>query len=78
MKRIYSLNLVSYLRSHGFNELSIERDESNNKLYYTFAETKDVQNAIEEYKNPNATVLLHQFISNFKDIKREIYEFNKN
>ena len=77
MKKIYSLNMVSYLRSRGFKEISLNKDETNDKVYYTFEPSTEVLNAIAEYKNPNVTVVLHDFIANFKTIKTEIYEFSK-
>lgn len=78
MKKIYSLNLISYLRSKGFKELEMGRNEHTGKVYYIFPQTEEVADAIKEYKNPKAEVVLHEFIENFKNIKKEIYEYNVN
>lgn len=77
MKRIYSLNLISYLRTKGFTETGIHKDEENGKYYYTFEDSQDVVDAILEYKSPNAEVNLHNFIVSFKAIKRDIYNLDK-
>ena len=73
MKRIYSLNLIAYLRSEGFTEVGTGKDEEHGKVFYSFEETPAVTQAIKEYKNPQVQVNLHAFVSNFKDLKQEIY-----
>lgn len=77
MKRIYSLNLISYLRTKGYKEVGVFQDEENGKYYYSFEESESILESIKEYKNPNAQVNLHEFIANFKSIKKDIYLLGK-
>ncbi|WIF94298.1 DUF5659 domain-containing protein [Caminicella sporogenes] len=70
-KRIYSLNLVAWLKSKGHKQIEIKVDKENNKKYYVFAETDDVARDIEEYRKNRE---LHEFIRQFKEVKKEIKE----
>lgn len=67
MKRVYSLNLASYLKMKGY-EYKICNDKEKNLKYFVFDE--DLSKEIEKYKNNNE---LQNFIKNFKDIKREVH-----
>lgn len=72
-KRIYSLNLVSYLNSKGINEKEIQIDENKqNKVFFIFKETAEVAQAIKEYKNNNE---LKKFLNCYKQIKEKINKF---
>lgn len=77
MKKIYSLNLISFLRSKGHKELEIGCNEENGKAYYVFEELDAITNLIKEYKNPKVEVVLHDFVANFKNIKKEIHQYKK-
>lgn len=67
MKRVYSLNLASFLKMKGY-KYKIYDDEERKLKYFVFNE--DLSKEIEEYKNNNE---LQDFIKNFKDIKREAH-----
>lgn len=67
MKRVYSLNLASFLKMKGY-KYKIYDDKEKNLKYFVFDE--DLSKEIEKYKNNNE---LQNFIKNFKDIKREVH-----
>lgn len=77
MKKIYSLNLISYLRTKGFKEINIDRDGESGNIFFVFEESSEITNSIKEYKKPEITINLHDFVANFKNIKKEISAFNK-
>lgn len=67
-KRIYSLNLICYLKASGFNEYQYFKEEG--KVYYCFPEDDpQVGKAITEYKN---NTFLHEYLNKFKETKKEI------
>lgn len=76
MKKIYSLNLVSYLHTMGLKEVKMDKDTKSKSTFFVFEESDDVKNAIESYKKSDVTVNLHEFTTKFKEIKKQIAEFN--
>lgn len=66
-KRVYSLNLASYLRMKG-HQYEICDDEERNLKYFMFDE--DLTEEIQNYKKDKE---LQSFIINFKMIKNEIH-----
>jgi hypothetical protein len=71
-KRIYSLNLVAYLKMNGFDEVKIGIDEVNSKVYYVFDE--DLSNEIERYKG---SIELQNFLHSFKLVRSAISTLRK-
>lgn len=67
-KRIYSLNLISYLKSRGFEEVDVRKDEEN-KVYYIFQEDESIAEAIRSYKED---LMLGRFIRTFRDVKKKV------
>lgn len=65
-KRIYSLNLATYLKMKGY-EYEIHEDKKKNIKYFVFKD--DLTDEINNYKNNKE---LQSFICNFKEIKKEL------
>ena len=77
MKRIFSLNMICYLRCKGQKEIRIILDEDTHLLCYEFIDTKTIRQMIKEYKLTTTQVHLHQFVTEFKRLKQEIYLYQK-
>jgi hypothetical protein len=72
-ERIYSLNLIAYLKVHGFLEEAIQKDERGN-YYYVFANCIEVFKTIEDFRRDE---FLQCYLSMFKEIKQALIK-NKN
>ena len=76
-KRIFSINLISFLKLQNFNEVNRGIAEDTGKVYYVFPENDEVKEKINEYKGRNVTVNLHDFISQFRGIKQNMRELRE-
>ena len=76
-KQIFSLNLICYLRCNGFVEESVGFNENTNKVYFIYENTEELNEAIETYKDRDTVVNLHDFISEFRQLKEEMYFYVK-
>ncbi len=77
MKKIFSLNMICYLRCNGYKELSVGFNENTKKVYYVFDDSTEVQDAIDKYKEKDTMVNLHGFITEFRELKEELYQHSK-
>ena len=77
MKKIFSINLISYLRLNGHKEQAIgiadEPGDSGN-VWFSFPETEEVAKSIREYKTGNVNVNLRDLTVQFREIKQKIRE----
>ena len=76
MRKIFSLNLICFLRCNGQKESSVGINKETNKVYFVFDETEELKTLIEEYKDRDKMVRLHDFISEFKTLKEEMYRYS--
>lgn len=59
-RRLYSLNLVAYLYSKGYQASVIGRDEVTSKAFFIFSQ--DLTDVIKQYKlNRELQLFLHSF-----------------
>lgn len=70
MKKLYSLNMIVFLRISGFKELEVGYDAKTQKIFYVFSD--EVSKAIDKYKNVETQVNLKDFITKFKELKEEV------
>lgn len=69
-RRIYSLNLATYILLTTGISPEVKRDEENSKLYYfVFPTSGIIDSAISVYKQPNCAVNLHQYLNAFQSIR---------
>lgn len=69
-KKIFSLNLVSYLKSQGLQEDYLSRD--GNAVYYVFPENVEVAKAIIRYRYNKE---LQEFLQAYRKVRQQISEF---
>ena len=71
MKKIYSLNLIAYIKYKTGLEpkLEVERD---NTAYAIFPESQEVAKAIKDFKKDECLVNLHQFLNLYKELRIRI------
>lgn len=69
-KKIFSLNLVSYLKSKGLEEDYLSKDGS--AVYYVFPRTKEVATTITRYRCNRE---LQEFLQSYKKVREQINEF---
>jgi len=67
---IYSIYAIAYLKSKGFKEVKISKDNVGRVVYY-FEDTEDLQKALLEYRQ---NWELNRFIKCYKQTKNEIME----
>jgi hypothetical protein len=72
MKRVFSLNVISYLKAHDVHEIDIGFDSKTKKVYYVFDESDVVVNLIANYRSDGTQVNLRDFITQFKNVKEDI------
>lgn len=77
LKKVFSLNLICFLRCKGIKEKDIGFNEKTKKVYFVYEETDRLNELIEEYRDSDAVVRLHDFISEFKQLKEEMYRYSK-
>lgn len=69
---IYSLNQLAYLMLLGYCP-TLTSD--NNRLWYGILDyTPDVQKAIEDWRNENLVVPIHQYLNSYKELRENINE----
>ena len=76
MKKVFSLNLICFLRCKGLKESNVGISKETNKVYFVFDETEELTNLIAEYKDRGTMVNMHDFISEFKTLKEEMYRYS--
>lgn len=71
-RRVYSLNLCSWLLSQGIIEDKIARDEEKQDcIYFVFPETETVAKSIIKYKNNTE---LQNFLNHYKIVRNKTKE----
>lgn len=76
-KRIYSLNLVTYIwcRTGIQPELHVEE---GGLIWCAYPEGGEVGKAITEYRNPEVAVCLHEYLQKYKQLRTMIEEARSN
>lgn len=77
MKKVFSLNLICYLRCNGFKEKNVGFNADSKKVYFIYDESDELTDMINEYKRKDTMVKLHEFIAEFKQLKEEMYQHLK-
>lgn len=77
IRKIFSLNLICYLRCNGLKEDNIGFNEDTKKVYFIYEDTKKLEKMIEAYRDKDAMVRLHDFTVEFKQLKEEMYHHMK-
>lgn len=77
IRKIFSLNLICYLRCNGIKEQSVGFNEDTKKVYFIYDENDRLNELIESYRNSDVMVKLHDFIGEFKSLKEEMYKHSK-
>lgn len=72
-KRIYSLNLISYLAME-LDYLDFELRLEGTKVYAVFPPMSSVGIAINQYRNNYCQVNLHDFLNSYSEIRNRIKE----
>lgn len=67
-RRVYSINLASYLSAKGYT-YKVGKDEEKEGLYY-FVFAEDLTELIDEYKSNR---VLQDFILSYRDIKKKLH-----
>lgn len=78
IRKIFSLNLICYLRCNGVKEQSVGFNEDTKKVYFIYEENDELDRLIADYRDTDALVRLHDFIGEFKQLKEEMYKHTKN
>lgn len=68
-KRIYSMNVVAWLRSHGQTETYREYDGDAGCFYWVFSEGGEVGKWIKRYRTDSE---LQSFLGEFRKLKEEV------
>lgn len=74
---IYSLNLICYLRLHGFEEIDVGFNRNTNKVFFIYDDNDALKSVIEEYRDRDVEVRLHDFIGEFKKLKSQMYQYSR-
>lgn len=69
--------MVCYLHCKGYKEVDIGFNENTKKVYFVYEDNKEINEAIDKYKDIDTLVNLHQFITEFKKLKDEVYKHNQ-
>lgn len=77
MKHIFSLNLICFLRCKGIDESNVGFNDTTKKVYFVYEDNEQLERLIEEYRDTDAVVRLHDFIGEFKALKEEMYMHTK-
>lgn len=75
-KRIYSLNLITYVAMRTNIEPEIYKDE-NGVFYATFPEVRGVAYAILDWKNPLCKVNIHDYLDEYRKLRDTIKEIRE-
>lgn len=67
---IYSIFTIAYLKSKGFMEAKVEKDNMG-KIAYYFDDSEELQKALMEYRQ---NWELNRFIKSYKQVKNEIFD----
>lgn len=76
-KRIYSLNLICYLRMNEIEHIDVGFDRKSRNVFYVYEDNDELKDGIEGYKDVDAMVKLHGFIGEFKKLKDEIFRYKR-
>lgn len=76
-RKIFSLNLICYLRCNGFKEKKVGFNKNTKKVFFIYEEDEKLEKMIRKYKNRETMVKLHDFIAEFKTLKEEMYHYQK-
>lgn len=74
-KRVYSLNLIAYIKYRTGIEPSLFVEGST--AYAVFPETAIVGKAINEFKSDDCEVKLHSFLNQYKDLRRQVVKLRE-
>ena len=77
IRKVFSLNLICYLRCNKFKENSVGFNKDTKKVYFIYDDNKELDRVIKEYKRKDTQVKLHDFIAEFKKLKEEMYQHLK-
>lgn len=77
MKRIFSLNLICFLRVSGIKEKDVGIDGKTGNVFYLFEDNQKLVNLIDEYKSEGTQVVLKSFIGEYKILKDEIAKYKR-
>lgn len=76
-RKIFSLNLICYLRCNNIDEKDIGFNEDTKKVYFIYEDNKRLKELIANYREVDAIVKLHDFIGEFKQLKEEMFKYSK-
>ncbi|ODG93724.1 hypothetical protein BED47_00710 [Gottfriedia luciferensis] len=73
MKRLYSINLITFLKINGCYEESYHYNREKNKVYAVFKESGLFRELVKEYKSDESVVVnLKKYIVEFSSVKAEM------
>ncbi|QKE71865.1 hypothetical protein HPK19_03180 [Arthrobacter citreus] len=72
MKRLYSINLITFLKINGCYEERYGFNKEKNKVYAVFNETGLLRDLLKEYKSDESLVSLRKYIVQFSSVKNEM------
>lgn len=78
IKKIFSLNLICFLRCNGVKEKSVGFNHDTKKVYFIYEDDARLEKLVETYRDSDVEVRLHDFIAEFKQLKEEMYQHLKN
>lgn len=77
-KRIYSFNLLAFIEMRTGIETELHQDQEKKGLFYgLFPEDEKIKNAINEYRQKDCQVNLHDYLHAFKKLRDRINEIRK-
>lgn len=76
IKKIFSLNLICFLRCNGVKEKSVGFNHETKKVYFVYDED-EVAELIETYRDSDVKVRLHDFIAEFKQLKEDMFKHSR-
>lgn len=77
IREVYSLNLICYLRLKGIEKDEVGYNEFTKKVYYYYEPSRELDEAIGEYRDSDTLVRLQGFITEFRKIKDEIGKYKR-
>lgn len=77
IKKIFSLNLICFLRCNGIKEKSVGFNYDTKKVYFVFEDNAELAELVDTYRDSHVMVKLHDFIAEFKQLKEEMFKHSK-
>lgn len=76
VKKIFSLNLITYLMSRGF-EPKIYKENNEDLFYAVFEDSPAVKSAIGDWKQEDLQVEIHKYLNCYKSLRETIKQMRE-